>query len=366
MAFGLTGFCPNPSATARLYLRPVGLLPAALAHNAPVLAGGRFAFTLAELIVRDGATIHRALAPVSDIFSWGQAAGRPAVERLDSLLTALTQPRPPLAGLSLERPRLMAVLNVTPDSFSDGGLFHDPDSAIARGEALLAAGADFIDVGGESTRPGAATVTAEDELARVLPVVTGLAARGARLSIDTRHAQVMSRTLAAGAVLINDITGLTGDPDSLPLTAAGGAPVVLMHMQGAPATMQEAPHYADAALDVYDWLEARVAACRAAGIALNNIAVDPGIGFGKTVSHNLECLRQLSLFHGLGTALLVGVSRKRFIAALSRNEPPPARLPGTLAAGLDALGQGVQVLRVHDLEEFAQARAVWEGLHPTP
>jgi dihydropteroate synthase len=360
----LTGFAPFPDPTSRLYLRPVGLLPAADAPGAWRLAGGRLAFTLAELIVRDGPEIRRVVAPVSDILSWSQAAGKAVARRLEELLAALSRPRPPLAGLSLDRPRLMAVLNVTPDSFSDGGAFLEPAMAIPRGEALLAAGADIVDIGGESTRPGAAEVPADQELARVLPVISALAARGARLSIDTRHARVMDGALAAGATLINDITGLTGDADSLPLVAARAAPVVLMHIQGEPGTMQEAPHYIDAALDVYDWLEARVTACRAAGIPLERIAVDPGIGFGKTVAHNLQCLRHLSLFHGLGAALLVGVSRKRFIATLSRGEPPTARLPGTLAASLDALSQGAQLLRIHDPDAFVQARAVWEGLHP--
>ena len=364
MVPALTRFCPVPGANARLYLRPMGLLPVTAAPGAWALAGGRFAFSLAELIVRDGPAIHRILAPVPEILSWGRNAGSAVAERLETLLAALTAPRPPLAGLSLDRPRLMAVLNVTPDSFSDGGTFLDPGAAIIRGDVLRAAGADLIDVGGESTRPGAAPVPAEEELRRVRPVIAALAARGARLSVDTRHAAVMAGSLAAGASLINDITGLAGDPESLPLLAARNAPVVLMHMQGEPGTMQDTPRYIDAALDVYDWLEARVAACRAAGIPLANIAVDPGIGFGKSVNHNLECLRHLSLFHGLGMALLVGVSRKRFIAALSRDEPPMERLPGTLAAGLEAAAQGAQILRIHDVEAFAQARAVWEGLHP--
>ena len=364
MVLGLNDFRPNLNEATRLYLRPVGLFPAKRAPGAFVLAGGRFAFAIAEVSLRDGSVVRRAVAPVSDILAWGRAAGAVASERLESLLAALTHPRPSLAGVSLDRPRLMAILNITPDSFSDGGAYFDCDAALTRGEALLAAGADYIDIGGESTRPGSAAVSAEEEKRRVLPVISALAARGARLSIDTRQAVVMDAALTAGAALINDVTGLTGDPDSVSVVASRKAPVVLMHIQGEPGTMQNAPHYDDVALDVYDWLEARIAACRAAGISEAKIAVDPGIGFGKTTAHNLECLQQLTLFHGLGVALLVGLSRKRFIAALSQNEPPMARVPGTVAATLDALSQGVQIVRIHDFEAFAQARAVWEGLYP--
>ncbi len=364
MALGLNGFRPDLNEATRLYLRPVGLFPAKQVPGAFVLAGGRFAFAIAEVILRDGPVVRRAVAPVSDILAWGRTAGEAASERLESLLGALTRTRPPLAGLSLDRPRLMAILNVTPDSFSDGGAYFDYDAAMARGEALVAAGADYIDIGGESTRPGSAAVSAEEECRRVLPVISALAARGACLSIDTRQAAVMDAALTAGAALINDVTGLTGDPDSVSVVASRKAPVVVMHIQGEPGTMQEAPHYEDVALDVYDWLEARIAVCRAAGIPEAKIAVDPGIGFGKTTAHNLECLQQLTLFHGLGAALLVGLSRKRFIAALSQNEPPMARLPGTVTATLDALNQGAQIVRIHDFEAFAQARAVWEGLYP--
>lgn len=357
----------QPDDRARIYLRPLSPLPVADAPaDALPLAGGRFAFALAELIVRRDGVIDRAVASVPEIRAWGRQNGPTVSARIDHLLDALSRPRPPLAGLDVDRPRLMAVLNVTPDSFSDGGEFLDPARAIARGLALHAAGADFIDVGGESTRPGAAPVSPETERARIEPVVAALAAAGARVSIDTRHALVMRAALSAGAVLINDISGLTGDPDSLAVAAASGAPVALMHMRGEPGTMQEAPDYADAALDVYDWLEARLEACRAAGIPLERILVDPGIGFGKTVGHNLDILRQFSLYHGLGATLLAGVSRKRFIAALSGGEPPRERLPGTITASLMALNQGCQSLRVHDLAEFAQVRAVWEGLHPAP
>ena len=349
----------------RLYLRPLGLVPGGrTASGTAPLAGGRFSFSAVDLILRDaGGTVSRTILSLADLALWCRSQNPSTAARVEGLIAALARPRPPLAGLDLDRPRLMAVLNVTPDSFSDGGDFFDPGRAIEHGLALMAAGADIIDVGGESTRPGAAPVSAEEEIQRVVPVVRALAERGARVSIDTRHAPVMRAALAAGAAILNDITGLAGDPGSLSLAAEAGVPVVLMHMQGEPGTMQDAPRYADAALDVYDWLEDRVNACLAAGIARDDLVIDPGIGFGKALEHNLDILRRLSLYHGLGLPLLLGVSRKRFIAALSRNEPPGERLAGTLAASLAGLDQGCQLLRIHDLAAFSQARSVWEAVH---
>lgn len=349
----------------RVYLRPVGLLPIAAwsAGAAVPLAGGRFSFSTAELIVRQGARIERAFAPLTEIMAWGWERGTTVAQSLDKRLGALTRGRAPFGGLDLGRPRIMAIVNVTPDSFSDGGDFFDAGAAIAHGEAMLEAGADLLDVGGESTRPGSAPVSPEDEAARVLPVVRHFAAKGAVVSVDTRHARVMRAALDAGAALINDVAGLR-DPGALPLVAEKAAPVVVMHMRGEPGTMQQNPVYEDAALDVFDWLEERVEACLAAGVPLERIAVDPGIGFGKTVEHNLDILRHTALYHGLGCALLIGLSRKTLIGKLSRSEPPKERLAGSLAGGLETLNQGAQILRVHDVPQTVQARAVWEGLHP--
>lgn len=266
------------------------------------------------------------------------------------------------AGLSLDRPRLMGIINVTPDSFSDGGEAATAAAAISRGEAMLAAGADILDVGGESTRPGAAPVSVEVEVARVVPVVSALAARGAVVSIDTRHAPVMAAAISAGARIVNDITALTGDRAALPLVAGSGVSVVLMHMQGEPRTMQDDPRYDDVVADIYRWLAARVAVCRAAGMPSERIAVDPGIGFGKTPQHNVRLLANVSEYATLGCSVLVGVSRKRFIARLSRDEEPKARLAGSIAAGLAALMQGGSILRVHDVAETSQAIAVWQAI----
>jgi dihydropteroate synthase len=266
------------------------------------------------------------------------------------------------AGVTLERPRVMGVVNVTPDSFSDGGEAFATEAAIARGLAMAQAGAAFVDVGGESTRPGAEPVPVDEELRRVVPVVKGLAAAGVMVSVDTRRPDVMAAALDAGAAIVNDITALTGDARSLPLVAARGASVVLMHMQGEPRTMQLAPRYRNAARDIHGWLSARLEACIAAGIPRERIALDPGIGFGKTLEHNLSVLAQLSLYRPLGCALLIGVSRKSFIARLSADATVQDRLPGSLAAGLAAAARGANILRVHDVEATMQALNVWSAI----
>lgn len=256
----------------------------------------------------------------------------------------------------------MGVVNVTPDSFSDGGETINRDAAVARGLAMAAAGAAFVDVGGESTRPGADPVSVDEELRRIVPVVGALAAAGVLVSIDTRRPEVMAGALDAGARIVNDVTALGRDPRALPLVAARGASVVLMHMQGEPGTMQLDPRYDDAAGEVRAWLGARLNACLAAGIGLARIAVDPGIGFGKTLEHNLRILSRLDLYRTLGCALLIGVSRKSFIGRLSANEPPQDRLPGSLAAALFAVAQGARIVRVHDVEATQQALCVWQAI----
>lgn len=270
---------------------------------------------------------------------------------------------PTFAGLSLDRPRLMGIINVTPDSFSDGGETFVSAAAIARGEAMWAAGADILDIGGESTRPGAEPVSVAAETARVVPVVAALAAKGALVSIDTRHAPVMAAAIAAGARIVNDVSGLSGDPRALPLVRRTGVAVVLMHMRGEPSTMQHDPRYDDVVNDVRVWLAERVARCRDAGLAFDQIAVDPGIGFGKSVRHNVEILAQLQTYATLGCGLVIGVSRKSFIGHLSGNEAATARLAGSIAAGLAALERGASILRVHDVVDTRQAIAVWRAIN---
>ncbi|MDX1581098.1 MAG: dihydropteroate synthase [Alphaproteobacteria bacterium] len=270
--------------------------------------------------------------------------------------------RPPTGPLLFVRPLNMGVFNVTPDSFSDGGQFQAAEAAIAHGRRLIEEGADILDIGGESTRPGADPVGVEEELARVLPVIEGLAREGVPLSIDTRHAKVMAAALEAGAAIINDISALSHDPDSLRVAAESDAPVVLMHSQGVPKTMQNNPRYGDVVEEVSTYLEERIETCGQAGIEKARLIADPGIGFGKTVEHNLALLAHLERFHDLGCPLLLGVSRKSFIARLSADEPPDERLGGSLAAALAGLSRGVHILRVHDVAQTRQAVRVWQAV----
>jgi len=259
----------------------------------------------------------------------------------------------------------MGVLNVTPDSFSDGGRHLALSAAMAQARALVEAGADILDIGGESTRPGADPVPLAEELDRVVPVIAALRAEGVKvpISVDTRNAAVAAAAFDAGGDLFNDVSGLTHDPASLGLAAASGRPVGLMHAQGDPKTMQDAPSYDDVLLDVCDWLEARIAAAEAAGIPRDRILIDPGIGFGKTVAHNLSLIRGLAVLHDLGCGVLFGASRKRFIGAIGGAAGPDDRLPGSIAVALEALRQGAQVLRVHDVKETGQAVALWAALN---
>ncbi len=343
-----------PRGIERRAAAPAGSLP---------LAGGTRAFAFCEAVVReDGRELAREVVPVAALLDWAGRFGPEAAAQAEDLLARLGAPRPAYAGLDLGAPRVMGVINVTPDSFSDGGERFAAARAVDDGLAMAEAGAAILDVGGESTRPGAAPIAEAEELRRVLPVVSGLAEAGALVSIDTRRAGVMAATLDAGARIVNDVTALAGDPDSLALVAGRGVAVVLMHMQGEPRTMQAAPSYADAPLDVYDVLAERVVACEAAGIPRARIAVDPGIGFGKTAQHNLQILDDMALYQGLGCAVLLGVSRKSFIGKLSRGEPAKARLPGSLAAALAGLERGVQIVRTHDVAETLQAIAIWRAI----
>ena len=269
---------------------------------------------------------------------------------------------PSFAGLTLDQPRLMGVVNVTPDSFSDGGDFLDPAQAIQHGLQMSADGADILDVGGESTRPGSAPISIDEELARVLPVIKGLASEGKLVSVDTRHAEVMRQAIAAGARIVNDVTALTNDADSIEVCANAGVDVVIMHMQGDPQTMQNNPTYHDASADIMAYLRGRVGVMEQSGIARHKIAVDPGIGFGKNLDHNLRVLSKLSDYDGLGLPVLLGVSRKSFITKIDRDVPPKERIAGSIAAAIAGYTRGVRLFRVHDVAETRQALAVWKAI----
>jgi dihydropteroate synthase len=265
--------------------------------------------------------------------------------------------------IRLDQPQVMGILNVTPDSFSDGGEFmDDPEIAHAHAAQMVEAGAAIVDVGGESTRPGAAAVWEGDELKRVIPAIERLAAAGAAISVDTRRPAVMEAALAAGAQIINDVSALRHDPRSLEFAARAGVPVVLMHAPGEGEDLHGGAYYDDVVLDVFDWLRDRRDAALAAGIAREKIVLDPGIGFGKTLADNLALLNAVPLFHALGQPLLLGASRKRMIGAMSNEAPVHRRLGGSVALSVKAMDAGVQLIRVHDVAETVQARDVWRGL----
>lgn len=339
--------------TTGRFVEPLGLVTGPVAFHAVregfalPLQGSSIAFAFVRLI-EDGEDL--GVGPIQAVpEDWHEA------------MHAITQQPAPFAGLPADRPLLMGIVNVTPDSFSDGGRHAGATAAIAAGHAMLEAGADIIDIGGESTRPGAAPVTAEQEIARILPVVRELA-KAAPVSIDTRHAWTMRAAMDAGAEVINDISALRHDPEALALVARSEAPVVLMHMPGTdPATMQSLADYGDVAVEVAAFLRERIAACEAAGIPRGRIAVDPGIGFGKTLDHNLALIDRLPLIAALGCRVVLGASRKRFIGTLSGVEEASQRVPGSLAAALAGAARGASVLRVHDVAETAQAIAVWRA-----
>lgn len=328
------------------YLRPIAMTDAARPAAALTLAGGWCWFDRVEVLERGRPA---ELVPVGAL---------PAEE-----LALLTAARPGFGGLAMDRPQIMGILNVTPDSFSDGGLFLRPEAAVMQARKM-AAGADILDIGGESTRPGALEVAAADEIARTAPVIAALRAAGLDLpvSIDTRKAAVAQAAFAAGATILNDVTALQFDPAMAAAAAALQGPVILMHSIASPETMQDDPQYDDVLLDVYDALAARLAEAQAAGIPRDRLAVDPGIGFGKTLAHNLTLLNRLSLFHGLGVPVLLGASRKRFIGTIGAEAEAARRMPGSLAVALAGVAQGVQMIRVHDVAETRQALSLWQAV----
>ena len=344
------GALPEPR-VGGVYLRPCNPVP-----------GAALSFDLVDVLFRGMPARRRVRLQQAVLARWAEKNAPGSADEIAQLNARLSASRGPVCGLALDRPRLMGVLNATPDSFSDGGDFAAEDDAIAHGRAMAAAGADIVDVGGESTRPGSQAPSELEEMRRVIPVIHALAGDGLLVSVDTRRAAVMEAALAAGARIVNDMSALRHDPDARAVIARHKAWVVLAHMQGTPETMQREPRYDDASLDVFDALAAHVSAAEAAGIQRGKIIVDPGIGFGKTARHNLEVLRDLALFHGLGCPLLVGASRKSFIGRLSAGEAPKERLPGSLAAGLHALGEGAHILRVHDVIETRQALVMWRGI----
>lgn len=329
----------------KIYARPGGLVYGSDARQ--LIEEGRgaslgglsaIAYTLVEEIERDGDRISRR-------FVTGSLPRQTVVP----------------AFLSAERPLVMGIVNVTPDSFSDGGLNAEAARAIAHGVQLAKEGADILDIGGESTRPGSEGVSEAEELRRILPVIEALAGQGLTVSVDTRKANVMRAALKAGAAIVNDVAALTYEPAALEAMAEATCPVILMHAQGDPKTMQLSPHYDDVALDVFDWLEARIETCVAAGIARERIVADPGIGFGKSFRHNIDVLRQFTLYHALGVPLLMGLSRKGFIGALTGEKLAGNRVSGSVGGAVWSALNGAHILRVHDVKATVEALAVAEA-----
>ena len=342
-----------------LHLRPIQFVDTPVGRDGEVarLAGGMLWFSAYEVIEDD----RRRTVAIADLDTLLTD------ERAAKLHAAITAPRAPLVlgerTLRFDQPSVAGILNVTPDSFSDGGTLHDdPASAASAGVALAAAGAALIDVGGESTRPGAATVWEGDEISRVVPVIERLARSGTLVSIDTRKAAVMEAALAVGAAIVNDVSALLWDDRALEVVAKAGCPVVLMHSPEPSKGPHGGSGYQDVVVEVFDWLEDRITAVVAGGVDRARIIVDPGIGFGKSLSDNLALINGLAMFHGLGCPILLGASRKRMIGALSNEAPVGERLGGSVALALAGVAAGVQMLRVHDVAETVQAVRVWRGL----
>ncbi len=312
-----------------------------------------------------GARAREALVPVNAMAVWLAALPDSLASRAAAQIAACAAPRPPLTlgsrTIRFGEPQLMGIVNATPDSFSDGGKFVDPERAASHGVNLAAAGAALIDVGGESTSPGAPLVWEGEEKERVVPVIERLARAGIAVSIDTRKASVMEAALVAGATLVNDVSALGFDERAAEVVARSGAPIVLMHAASHTSNAHAPGDYVDPLYDVYDFLEAAIARAVAAGIARDRIIADPGIGFGKGVEDNLRLMNGLALFHALGVPVLVGASRKRMIGALDNEAPADRRLGGSIALLIQAANAGVQLHRVHDVAEARQALRLWRG-----
>ncbi|MCD2317641.1 dihydropteroate synthase [Sphingomonas sp. IC-11] len=341
-----------------MHLRPIHFVDAPFAYADGAvsrLAGGMQWFAAYE--VSEGGA--KRIVPLTELANLGPRAAQ--------LHQRITAPRPPLVlgarTLRFDQPVVAGILNMTPDSFSDGGVHReDPAAATSAGMAMAGAGAGMIDVGGESTRPGAAPVWEQDEADRVVRVIERLAAAGALVSIDTRKALVMERALAAGAAIVNDVSALLWDKRALDVVVGASCPVIIMHSPDPEKGGHGSGGYRDVVTDVFDWLEARIDALTAAGLDSGKIIVDPGIGFGKSLQDNLALLNDLAIFHGLGCPIMLGASRKRLIGALSNEAPVGERLGGSVALALKGAAAGVQLLRVHDVAETVQALRVWRGM----
>jgi dihydropteroate synthase len=352
-----------------VYLHPLTLVSGPQAvDGAAVRLGGSMAYAREfALVVRDGGAVAERIIGTRDVIE-GAIARLPGALATDAATqwANLAKVHPPLQlgarTVRLDQPQIMGILNVTPDSFSDGGQHDQIEAGRAHAAAMLEAGAAIIDIGGESTRPGAAATFEDEEIRRVVPAVEYCASMGAAISVDTRRAGVLTAALAEGAQMANDVSALRYDPRSIDVVAEARCPVVLMHAPGAGEDLHKGAGYADVVSEVFDFLKFARARAIAGGIAEDRIILDPGIGFGKSLGENLALITALPLFHALGSPLLLGVSRKRMIGALSGEEPAERRLAGSIALAVKGMEAGVHLLRVHDVAETVQARNVWRGL----
>ena len=353
----------------KVYVQPLGLLRGCSDSDRMFLRlnGGDTFFSALKIYVRNGCKVSEQIISVFDLADYLNKQTLEIRLEIEALIENITCECPALklkGGLKLDwhKPLIQGVLNVTPDSFSDGGKFEGQECALSHAREMISAGADIIDVGGESTKPGARAVSIDVEKERVLSVIINLAQLNTPISIDSRNAKVMSAAMAVGSHIINDVSALTHDRHSTKVVVETDAPVILMHTQGTPESMQNDPKYQNILLDIYDYLEARINHCIDHGISKDKIIVDPGIGFGKTVAHNLQIIAGLTIFHGLGVPLLLGVSRKSFIGKITGEKTPEKRVSGSVAAALSCVEKGVQIVRVHDVEHTVQALEITRAL----
>ena len=350
----------------KFYVQPLGLLRGCSASDAKFrcIGGGNIYFSTVKIIECSIDHMSEEIIYVDALDDYLSNQSQEKANSISFILKNIVGPRAPLhfekrLELDWQNPVIQGILNITPDSFSDGGEFEDFSSSLLHAKAMIGAGADIIDIGGESTRPGAASISVDVEKSRVMPVIKELSEKNCVISVDTRNAAVMRAAIEAGANIVNDVSALSYDTDSISTVKELGVPVILMHAQGAPEHMQNNPEYKNVALDIYDYLESRIKVCVAEGISKDKILIDPGFGFGKTVEHNLEILRNLALFHGLGVPILVGVSRKSFLGKITDEKTPSNRIASSIAAAQLCLDQGAQILRVHDVDETKQALSMW-------
>ncbi len=354
----------------KFYLQPQGFLRGCTDSDVETLpfAGTDRAFSALKVITRSNDNVTSKIVTIEALSKYLKTLSPELRQEINKLVENITRPRPFIRlqnGMLLDwsKPLIQGVLNTTPDSFSDGGSFANFSDAVAHADQMINFGVDIIDVGGESTKPGAVPVSIDQEMGRVIPVIEQLSKKDIPISIDSRNSDVMLAAFNAGAHIINDVSALTYDPVAMKAVKETKMPVILMHAQGTPQTMQHNPSYENVVLDIYEFLENRINACVHAGISRQMIMIDPGIGFGKTLDHNLEILSNLSIFHALGVPIVIGVSRKRFIGELSGEDTPRKRFPGSIAAALCAIEQGVQIIRVHDVVETRQAITVSDAIH---